>query len=110
MFGGDKHKDHKFLRLAEVYEKHCDVIQKGRSEFFMIHPGWFSADNVSPTYLTFVIQLIILILVLRINLVNKLGAFGSVLGVNQVRTVFGGAQPAQRSYIWIGKPLVCTAS
>ena len=28
MFGGDKHKDHKFLRLAEVYEKHCDVIKK----------------------------------------------------------------------------------
>ena len=28
MFGGEKHKDHKFLRLAEVYEKHCDVIKK----------------------------------------------------------------------------------
>ena len=28
MFGGDKHKDHKFLRLGEVYEKHCDVIKK----------------------------------------------------------------------------------
>jgi len=28
MFGGDKHKDHKFLRLAEVYEKHCEVIKK----------------------------------------------------------------------------------
>jgi prefoldin subunit 5 len=25
---GDKHKEHKFLRLAEVYEKHCDVIKK----------------------------------------------------------------------------------
>jgi hypothetical protein len=28
MFGGDKHKEHKFLRLGEVYEKHCDVIKK----------------------------------------------------------------------------------
>lgn len=28
MFGGDKHKGHKFLRLGEVYEKHCDVIKK----------------------------------------------------------------------------------
>ena len=28
MFGGNKHKDHKFLRLGEVYEKHCDVIKK----------------------------------------------------------------------------------
>ena len=28
LFGGDKHKDHKFLRLAEVYDKHCDVIKK----------------------------------------------------------------------------------
>jgi len=28
MFGGDKHKDHKFQRLAEVYEKHCGVIKK----------------------------------------------------------------------------------
>lgn len=28
MFGGNKHKDHKFLRLSEVYEKHCDVIKK----------------------------------------------------------------------------------
>ena len=28
MFGGDKHKEHKFLRLNEVYEKHCDVIKK----------------------------------------------------------------------------------
>lgn len=27
MFGGDRHKDHKFLRLGEVYEKHCDVIK-----------------------------------------------------------------------------------
>lgn len=28
MFGGDKHKDHKFMKLGEVYEKHCDVIKK----------------------------------------------------------------------------------
>lgn len=28
MFGGDTHKDHKFLKLHEVYEKHCDVIKK----------------------------------------------------------------------------------
>jgi dihydroorotase len=28
MFGGEKHKDHKFLRLGEVYDKHCDVIKK----------------------------------------------------------------------------------
>lgn len=28
MFGGNEHKDHKFLRLGEVYEKHCDVIKK----------------------------------------------------------------------------------
>lgn len=28
MFGGDTHKDHKFLKLADVYQKHCDVIKK----------------------------------------------------------------------------------
>jgi prefoldin subunit 5 len=28
MFGGDKHKEQKFLRLVEVYDKHCDVIKK----------------------------------------------------------------------------------
>ena len=28
MFGGDVHKDHSFMRLKEVYDKHCDVIKK----------------------------------------------------------------------------------
>jgi len=28
MFGGNDHKDHKFMRLGEVYDKHCDVIKK----------------------------------------------------------------------------------
>lgn len=28
MFGGDTHKDHKFLKLSEVYQKHCEVIKK----------------------------------------------------------------------------------
>ena len=24
---GNAHKDHKFMRLSEVYEKHCEVIR-----------------------------------------------------------------------------------
>lgn len=28
MFGGERHKDHQFMRLKEVYDKHCEVIQK----------------------------------------------------------------------------------
>ena len=28
MFGGDKHKGHQFMRLKDVYDKHCDVIKK----------------------------------------------------------------------------------
>ena len=31
MFGGDRHKDHQFMRLSEVYDKHCDVITKEAS-------------------------------------------------------------------------------
>jgi len=27
MFGGNEHRDHKFLKISEVYEKHCEVIR-----------------------------------------------------------------------------------
>jgi len=27
MFGGNEHRDHQFLKISEVYEKHCEVIR-----------------------------------------------------------------------------------